>query len=50
MNEVQLLFLSEPRKPLKSRLLYVVFPVEKDVRVKRRRACNYLNYEQIKWQ
>ncbi len=50
MNEVQLLFLSEPRKPLKSRLLYVAFLVEKDVRVKRCRACNYLNYEQIKWQ
>jgi hypothetical protein len=50
MNEVQLLFLSEPRKPLKSRLLYVVFLVEKDVPVKRCRACNYLNYEQIKWQ
>ena len=50
MNEVQLLFPSEPRKPLKSRSLYVVFPVEKDVRVERRCASNYLNHEEIKWQ
>ena len=33
MNEVQLLFPSEPRKPLKSRSLYMVFLVEKDMRV-----------------
>jgi hypothetical protein len=33
MNEVQLLFSSEPRKSLKSRSLYMVFLVEKDVRV-----------------
>jgi hypothetical protein len=50
MNEVQLLFPSEPRKPLKSRSLYVVFLVEKDVRVERRRASNYLNHEEIEWQ
>jgi hypothetical protein len=50
MNEVQLLFPSEPRKPLKSRSLYVVFPVEKDVRVERRCASNHLNHEEIKWQ
>jgi hypothetical protein len=43
MNEVQLLLPSEPRKPLKSRSLYVVFLVEKDVRVERRRTSNYLN-------
>jgi hypothetical protein len=36
MNEVQLLFPSEPRKPLKSRSLNVVFLVEKDMRVERR--------------
>jgi len=42
MNEVQLLFPSEPRKPLKPRSLYVVFLVEKDVRVKGRRACDCL--------
>src|ERR1700680_2584969 len=45
-----LLFPSEPRKPLKSRSLYVVFLVEKDVRVERRRTSNYLNREEIKWQ
>src|SRR5215470_12819160 len=50
MNEVQLLFPSEPRKPLKSRSLYVVFPVKKDVRVERGRASNYLNHEEIEWQ
>jgi hypothetical protein len=37
MNEVQFLFASEPCKPLKPRPLYVVFLVEKDVRVERRR-------------
>ncbi len=42
MNEVQFLFVfvSEPCKPLKSRFLDVVFLVEKDVRVKRHRACD----------
>ena len=50
MNEVQFPFPSEPRKPLKSRSLHVVFLVEKDVRVERRRASNYLNHEEIKWQ
>jgi hypothetical protein len=50
MNEVQLLFPSEPRKPLKSRSLYVVFLVKKDMRVERRRASNYLNHEEIEWQ
>jgi len=41
MNEVQFLFASKPCKPLKPRFLDVVFLVEKDVRVKRRRACDY---------
>jgi len=38
MNKVQLLLASEPREPLKPRSLYVIFFVEKDVRVKRRRT------------
>ena len=50
MNEVQFLFPSEPCKPLKPRSLYVVFLVEKDVRVERRRTCDYLNHEEINWQ
>ena len=50
MNEVQFLFASEPCKPLKLRSLYVVFLVEKDVRVERRRTCNYLNHEEINGQ
>jgi hypothetical protein len=50
MNEVQLLFPSEPRKLLKSRSLYVVFFVKKDVRVERRRTSNYLNHEEIERQ
>ena len=47
MNEVQFLFPSEPCKPLKPRSLYVVFFVEKDMRVERRRTCDYLNHEEI---
>ena len=50
MNEVQFLFPSEPCKPLQPRSLYVVFLVEKDVRVERRRTCDYLNHEEIDWQ
>ena len=50
MNEVQFLFPSEPCKPLKRRSLYVVFLVEKDVRVERCRTCEYLNHEEIKSQ
>jgi hypothetical protein len=50
MNEVQFLFPPEPCKPLKSRSLYVVFLVEKDVRVERRRTRDYLNHEEIEWQ
>ena len=38
MNEMQFLFLSEPCKSLKPRSLYVVFLVEIDMRVERRRA------------
>src|SRR5205823_14519902 len=38
MNEMQFLFPSEPCKSLKPRSLYVVFFVEIDMRVKRRRA------------
>jgi hypothetical protein len=47
MNEVQFLFPSEPCKPLKPRSLHVVFLVEKDVRIKRRRTCDYLSHEEI---
>jgi len=50
MNEVQFLFPSEPCKPLKPRSLYVVFFVEKDVRVERRCTCDYLSHEEIDWQ
>jgi hypothetical protein len=50
MNEVQLLLASETRKLPKSRSLYVVFLVEKDVRVERRRTCESLNHEEINWQ
>jgi hypothetical protein len=50
MNEVQFLFPSEPCKPVKSRSLYVVFLVEKDMRVERRRTCDCLNQEEIDWQ
>jgi len=37
MNEVQFLLAPEPCEPLKPRSLYVIFLVEKDVRVERRR-------------
>src|SRR5258708_7454650 len=50
MNEVQFLFPSEPSKLLKPRSLHVVFLVEKDMRVERRRTCDYLNHEEIDWQ
>ena len=50
MNEVQFLFPFEPSKPLKSRSLYVVFLVEKDMRVERCRTCDRLNHEEIDWQ
>ena len=47
MNKVQFLFASEPRKPLKPGSLYVIFFVEKNVCVERRRTCDDLNHEQI---
>ena len=47
MNKVQFLPASEPHKPLKSRSLYVILLVEKDVRVKRRRACDYHHHKKI---
>ena len=47
MNEVQFLLASEPRKPLKPQSLYVIFPVEKDMRVKRDRACEYHHHKKI---
>ena len=47
MNKVQFLLASEPRKPLKARSLYVIFLVEKDVRVKRRRTGDYHHHKQI---
>ena len=47
MNKVQLLLASEPRKPLKPRSLHVIFLVEKDVRVKRRRTCDYHHHKKI---
>ena len=50
MNEMQFLFPSEPCKSLKPRSLYVVFLVEKDMRVERRRTCDCLNHEEIDWQ
>src|SRR5258708_31014891 len=50
MNEVQFLFPSEPCKPLQPRSLYVVFLVEKDVRVERHRTCDSLHHEEIDWQ
>jgi hypothetical protein len=50
MNKVQFLLASEPRKPLKPRSLYVICLVEKDVRVKRRRACDYHHHKKIQRQ
>jgi len=47
MNKVQFLFPSEPCKSLKPRSVYVVFPVEENVRVERHRTCGYLNDEEI---
>jgi hypothetical protein len=50
MNEVQFSSPSEPGKPLHPWSLYVVFLVEKDVRVERRRTCRHLNNEEINGQ
>ena len=47
MDKVQLLLAPKPRKPLKPRSLYVIFLVEKDVRVKRRRTCDYHHHKNI---
>ena len=47
MNKVQFLLASEPRKPLKPRSLYVIFLVEKNMRVKRRRACDCRDHKKI---
>ena|ERR1700686_1404620 len=47
MNKVQFLLASEPRKPLEPRSLNVIFLVEKDVCVKRRRACDYHHQKKI---
>jgi hypothetical protein len=41
MDEMQFLFLSEPRKSLKPRPLYMIFFVEKDMRVERDCTCNH---------
>ena len=50
MNKVQFLLASEPRKPFESRSLRVIFLVEEDVRVKRRRTCDYHHNKKIKRQ
>jgi hypothetical protein len=47
VGEVQFLLPSEPCEPLKPRALYMVLPVEEDVRVKGRSACDCLNHEEI---
>jgi hypothetical protein len=45
MNKVQFLFASEPRKPQKPRSFRMVFFIEKDVRLERRRTRGYRNDE-----
>jgi len=50
MNEVQCLFAPEPCKPLQSRPLDMIFPVEKYVGVERCRTRGDVNQEQINWQ
>src|SRR5262249_33947209 len=50
MNEMQFLFPPEPCKSLKAGSLYMVFLVEKDVRIERRPTCDCLNYEQFRRQ
>jgi hypothetical protein len=47
MNKVQLLLAPEPREPFKPRSLYVIFLVEKDVRVERRRSRDYHHHKKI---
>ena len=50
MNEVQLLFTSEPCKSVKLRSVYVVFLVKENMCIERRHTCDYLNREEIKGQ
>ena len=45
MNKVQFPMASEPRKPLKPRSFYVIFLVKKDMRIKRRRTCDYHHHK-----
>ena len=45
MNKVQLLLASEPREPLKPRSLHVIFLIEKNVRIKRRRTGDYCHHK-----
>ena len=47
MNKVQFLLASEPRKSLEPRSLDVIFLVEKDVPVKRCRACDCHHYKRF---
>jgi hypothetical protein len=47
VNEMQLLPAPEPCISPKARPLYVVFLIEKDVRVERRRTSNYQGHEEI---
>ena len=50
MNEVQCLFASEPCKPLKPGPLYMIFLIEKNVRVERRRTGDDMNQKQFSGQ
>ena len=50
MNKVQFLLASGPSKPLKPRSLYMIFPVKNNMRVKRRRACDYRHHKKIQRQ
>ncbi len=50
MNKVQFLFASEPCKPFKTGPLYMIFLIEKNVRVERYSTGNDLNHEQISGQ
>ena len=50
MNEMQLLFAPEPCESSKPRSRYMVFLLEKDVGVERRRTSEQLSHEEIAWQ
>ena len=50
MNKVQFLLMPKPRKSLKPRSLDVIFLVEKDMRVERRRACDCRDHKKIQRQ